>query len=78
MLLYQSFREDLVEHIRQEPDESFEKAGTAKEAILSNDQILDNLWALYQKSIEEYNVDPFYAYGDAMAEIRIRVKGWKP
>lgn len=69
MILRQSFLDDLKDHIQATPDEIFEERGVRKLDLLANKNLMDRLWAEYQKSVEEYDVDPDYAYRDALSEI---------
>lgn len=69
MILRQSFLDDLKDHIQATPDEIFEERGVHKLDLLANKNLMDRLWAEYQKSVEEYDVDPDYAYRDALSEI---------
>lgn len=69
MILHQSFLDDLKDHIQATPDEIFEERGVRKLDLLANKNLMDRLWAEYQKSVEEYDVDPDYAYRDALSEI---------
>ena len=61
MILHQSFLDDLKDHIQATPDEIFEERGVRKLDLLANKNLMDRLWAEYQKSVEEYDVDPDYA-----------------
>lgn len=69
MILRQSFLDDLKDHIQATPDEIFEERGVRKLDLLANKNLMDRLWTEYQKSVEEYDVDPDYAYRDALSEI---------
>lgn len=78
MILRTYFRDELIERIKKEPDETFDGTGFDKDDILNDDDTIDKLWGLYQKSIEEYDVDEDYAYGDAMHDVLgINVDGWE-
>lgn len=69
MILRESYRQDLVADIKELPDDLFTNVGTSKSAVLSDDDVVERLWGLYQKSIEEYDVDPGYALRDALFEV---------
>lgn len=69
MILQQSFLDDLKDHIQATPDEIFEERGITKVDLLANKGLMDQLWSNYQKSVEEYDVDPDYAYKDALSEV---------
>ena len=77
MILVPYFREDLIEHIKNEPDETFLNMPVTKQELLDDNAALERLWVLYQKNIEDYDVDADYAYGDAIYEVYgNKVKGW--
>lgn len=79
MILVDYFREDVIERLQNEPAETFDGCGVTKEQILSDKDAIDLIWGKYQKSIEEYQVDEDYAFGDAIYEIyHVKVKGWCP
>lgn len=79
MILYPSFKDDLKEWLTNEPEETFRKIGRTRDEILKDDDVMDRLWGLYQKSIEEYDVDADYAYGDAMRDVfGVIVSGFTP
>ena len=66
MIMKRSFLFDLKEYIRNTPDQTFQAAGLSREALLGDEEKLESLWTLYQKNVEEYDCDPWYAYGDAL------------
>lgn len=68
MIMYQSYLEDVKEHIAETPDNLFASIGKTKQEILQDANTMELLWMQYQKSIEEYNVDAEYAFRDALAE----------
>lgn len=68
MIMRISYLEDLKELIRAAPDELFRTCGRTKQEILSDNETMELLWMRYQKSVEEYDVDPDYAFKDALAE----------
>lgn len=77
MILETYYKEEFLDRLREEPDETFAGAAVTKQDILNDSDAIDHLWCLYQKSVQEYDVDPDYAYGDAMYEkYGIKVKGW--
>lgn len=69
MILYQDFLEDIRDRIKAEPEASFDSVPLSKEQLLADEDKMDTLWALYQKSITEYLVNPYDAYADAMKEV---------
>lgn len=66
MILKREYLDDLKQAIREEPDDLFNKNGFSKGFILSSDDTLENLWMNYQKSIEDYDLDPATAFYDAL------------
>lgn len=69
MIMQEGFLYDLKEHIRNTPEQVFQDAGLSQETVLGDGEKLDRLWTLYQKSVEEYGCDPWYAYGDALKTV---------
>lgn len=69
MIMQEYFLFDLKEHIHNTPEQVFRNAGLSKNGILENDETMDKLWTLYQKSVEEYDCDPWFAYGDALKTV---------
>lgn len=68
MILRDSFKFDLVERLKDASESAFASRGTTREAVLADDELIENLWSHYQKSIEEYDVDEDYAFTDALDE----------
>lgn len=66
MIMDSGYLFDLKEAIRETPDGIFRNAGLSKEAALGNEAELEHMWMVYQKDIESYGYDPWYAYGDAL------------
>lgn len=71
MILRQEYLEDLKDYIREMPDALFacNSKGVNKEALLSDGELMDQLWAGYQKSIEDYGCEPAFAFWDTMREV---------
>lgn len=71
MIMYKEYLYDLMDYIRDMPDALFDcnSMGLSKEAVLSDKDLMDKLWTSYQKSVEEYDCDPGYAFRDTMHEI---------
>ena len=71
MIMHQEYRDDLKDYIRDMPDAVFDcnSLGLSKEVVLSDKDLMDKLWTSYQKSVEEYDCDPGYAFRDTMHEI---------
>lgn len=69
MILYQDFLEVIRDRIEAEPETGFDSAPLSKEQLLADENKMEALWALYQKSITEYQIVPYDAYADAMKEV---------
>lgn len=69
MLLRNEYKEDLKERIRETPDDVFEAEGLSKEQILADEEIIDRLWTVYQKDMEEYECEEWWAYQDSLNEV---------
>lgn len=77
MILNPSYKSDLMDGIRELPDDVFAKHGVDKTALLGDEDLLNNLWGQYQKSIEDYDVDADYALKDALHEtLSIPMEAW--
>lgn len=73
MLLYMSFRSDLVEQIEESDPAIFKDNGKTKTEILADDDFIDRMWGIYQKDIEEYGMSAKEAFRDTLeylSEIR--------
>ncbi len=69
MIMRQWYLDDLKEHIRSTAPAIFVAAGTSADAILADKDVLERLWMLYQKSIEDYDCDAAFSYRDALNEV---------
>ena len=69
MIMKQWYLDDLKEHIRSTAPAVFASAHTSADAILADEEVLEQLWVLYQKSIEDYDCDEEYSYRDALNEV---------
>lgn len=69
MILFYDFLEDIRDRIKAEPESSFDGVPLSREQLLADEDKMDALWALYQKSITEYLVSPNDAYAYAMEEV---------
>lgn len=68
MIMRTEYRDELIEHIREDEAPLTER-GTTPEAVLNDIDTLTALWTNYQKSVEEYDVDADFAYLDALDEV---------
>ena len=68
MIMKQYYLDELKEHIRSTPLDVFVSASTSAEAVLMDPILLERLWTLYQKSIEDYDCDESFSYWDALRE----------
>lgn len=66
MILTQYYLDDLKEHLENTPPDVFAKKNTSLTEILANKDLLNALWANYQKCIEDYNLTPEEAYEDTL------------
>lgn len=69
MIMQQSYKEDLIEHIQDTNEQVFLTVGLTRQDILNDENLMERLWALYQKSIEDYDVDADFAYRDALKDV---------
>lgn len=72
MILDESYRDDLVEQLKDiDTDRLSDEAKEKVKNILADTDShpdLDSLWVLFQKSVQEYDVDPDYAVLDALED----------
>ena len=71
MIMQESYKEDMMEHLRQADDTAFHdrRMAVAKEELLKDDSLIEQLWYQYQKDVSEYDCDPEYAWADALDEV---------
>lgn len=68
MILCRSFRDDLIDLIRDEPEKTFEAAGKSRIDLYADRELLDAMWANYQKAVSEYDIPPLEAYAQVMLD----------
>lgn len=66
MIMKYEYLDELKEHIKDTPDVAFQNNGMSKDAVLSDKDTMERLWAEYQKDVEEYEMSPTDAYIDAL------------
>lgn len=90
MILDPSYRDDMLEQLRmlagQKPGlleqhgvnvDKLGAAAVSPDADKTDVGTVERLWALYQKSVEEYDVDPDYAIKDALQDMfSISIESW--
>lgn len=69
MVLHKSFRDDLVEHIKDSYPGTFKECGKTRVTVLADKDLIDRLWAVYQKNIEDYDMEAPEAYRDALENV---------
>lgn len=69
MIMKQYYLDDLKEHILSTSPAVFASVGTSADAIMTDEDVLEQLWMLYQKSIEDYDCDEVFSYWDALKEV---------
>lgn len=69
MIMHADFKEELVTYIEDDSDDTFALAGVTKAEVLDDEELIEQLWCFFQKDIEEHDVDPDYAYRDALFEV---------
>lgn len=76
MLLYEGFRDDLVEMIEDSDPALFKNCKKTKDAVLTDKELIDRMWGIYQKNIEDYGLSASEAFQDALEEVlEIQVTG---
>jgi len=70
MLLFKSFREELIEKISDvDPAVFIKGCGKGKADILKDGNLVDQMWAVYQKDIEDYDMDAAEAFQDTLKDV---------
>lgn len=67
MIMKREYRDDMLAMLADVPDEKF--VHVPKEEVLADEGLIERLWALYQKGIEDYGLDPATAFDDAAGEV---------
>lgn len=67
MIMNESYKEDMLDLLNQVPAHML--AGRTRESIEMDEDAVDRLWTLYQKSVSEYGCDPEWAFADAMHDV---------
>lgn len=68
MILQEQYYEDLLDCINSTPDTVFWRGRINKRLILKDQDLLDRMWTVYQKMIEN-GVDNNYAYAFTLEEV---------
>lgn len=69
MIMERSYLEDLREQINDMPNFLFTLRGCNKKAILEDAATMEQLWCLYQKSVQDYDCDPAWSARDALKDV---------
>lgn len=67
MIMHESYRQDLLEYLDQVQDAMLKPH--TRESIKNNQDNMDRLWYLYEKSITEYGCGPEWAFADAIHDV---------
>lgn len=69
MIMKKEYKADLIEHVRETSQQVFALQDMTRSDVLHNHEIMDRLWYLYQKAIEDYDADPEDAYLSALESV---------
>ena len=69
MLMKNEYLDDLKEMLREEPESTFARGNTTREAVLADQDIMERLWTCYQKDVDDYDCDSTWSFQDAMHEV---------
>lgn len=79
MIMRREFRDDLRDAILDEPAETFGDSELTPERVVADDDLMERLWVVYQKDVEEYDCDPAWSVHDALHEVLgLNPPGWEP
>lgn len=57
MTLLKEYRDDLRKSLQDEPEQTFYKLGIKKDDVLLDENLIDIMWARYQKYIQKHKED---------------------
>ena len=69
MILQNEYMDEIKEYIENLPDAEFQKNGLEKTQVLQNRDLMEQLWTIYQKEVEDYDCDKDFAKPDAVREV---------
>lgn len=69
MILQKEYMDEIKEYIENLPDAEFQKNGLEKTQVLQNRDLMEQLWTIYQKEVEDYDCDKDFAKPDAVHEV---------
>lgn len=77
MIFQESYKFDALEQLRLLSPDVLSAHGHSYDELAADADFVERFWGLYQKSVEEYGVDPDYAAKDALQDILdIRMDEW--
>lgn len=68
MLMSREYLRDMQEHIKGMDERDLIQRGTMKEKVLNDEDIMNRLWAVYQKDVQDYECDRDFSMDDAVNE----------
>lgn len=57
MTLLKEYRDDLLKSLQDEPEQTFYELGIKKDDVLLDEELIDMMWARYQKYIQQHKED---------------------
>lgn len=69
MLMSREYLRDMQEHIKGMDEKDLIQRGTTKEKVLNDEDIMNRLWAIYQKDVQGYECDRVFSLNDAVDEV---------
>lgn len=69
MILKESYLFDLKEQLVSIPEQVFTASGRSRKELIADKEIMDCLWTIYQKDVEEYGCDADWSCRDALGEV---------
>lgn len=67
MILKESYREDIVSYVKELPEAAF--VGITKDEVLKNEDMVECMWTLYQKYVEDYDCDEEWSQQETVKEV---------
>lgn len=65
MIMKQYYLDELKDRLQNTNESVFHLRGTTKQRVLSDNRLLEKMWTIFQKNIEEYDCDEDWSYQDA-------------
>lgn len=69
MLMKYEFLEDMKDYLRSMPEEDEKALPLPTTKIMEDESLMESLWVVFQKDIEDCDCDSDFAFADAIKEV---------